>query len=277
MEHNTTPHIQLDKYSGPLDLLLQLIQKQEMDIRNIDICKITRQYLQYLKTVSTPDLEHAGEFITMASLLMYIKSNTLLPLEEKDKEEEENPEELKEKLTQLLVAYQKFQTLSKILFQRHWLGRDSWASGTQEKIQTALPSDEIEINRDKAPLLLVKNYQKALMRKHKHQPHVTPPPLPSLISRIQAITESFVKDTQVPFSQLVKVRQNKHSLLLTFLSLLELSKLEFISLFQMQPFSDIMVKVNKALDENAFARLHQEELDWRQINEIPQTVEAKTI
>ena len=253
MEHLDLP-VQLDKYSGPLDLLLQLIQEQEMDIFHIDISKITNQYLCYLHKISVPDLENAGEFIRMAVLLMYIKSRTLLPEEAKEEEEEPNPEELKKKLTRLLVKYQIFQKAGEFLYDRNLLGRDLWTSGFKEDLKP-VPNNEIEIKKDEAPLLFMKNCRKILASEKKRKPLMSPPPLPSLMDRIRDLTEVLTPNNSFPFSHLTKVRGQKHSRLLTFLSLLELSRLEFVSLFQKRLFSDILVTVKKPVSSSTLTEL----------------------
>ena len=257
MEQPINLNIQLNQYSGPLDLLLQLIQKQEMDIFHIDISQITNQYLCYLNQISVPDLENAGEFIRMAVLLMYIKSKTLLPEQPKEEEEEPDPEELKRKLTRLLVKYHLFQKAGEFLYDRNLLGRDVWTSGFKEK-RKPVPSDEVEVKKEEAPLLFMKNCRKILSSERKRQPFSAPSPLPSLLDRIQDLMEVLVPDSSLPFSRLEAIRGKKHSRLLTFLSLLELSKLEFVSLFQKKPFLDILVTVKKQLDQAALTELEQD-------------------
>lgn len=255
MEPHLSPQIQLNEYSGPLDLLLQLIQKQEMDIFHIDISQITNQYLCYLRKIPTPNLENAGEFIKMAALLMYIKSKTLLPEEPKE-EEEPDPEELKRKLTRLLVKYQLFQKAGEFLYDRNLLERDTWISGFKEK-RKSVPNDEIEVKKEEAPLIFMKNCRKILTTERKKQPLSPPPPLPSLLDRIRDLMETLAPNRSFPFSHLSAIRQKDHSRLLTFLSLLELSKLEFVSLFQKKPFLDILVTVRKQLNNSALTEMEQ--------------------
>ncbi|MCY4513369.1 MAG: segregation/condensation protein A [Bdellovibrionales bacterium] len=258
MEQQLSPTIELNQYSGPLDLLLQLIQKQEMDIFHIDISQITNQYLCYLNKVSVPDLENAGEFIRMAVLLMYIKSKTLLPEQPKEEEEEPSPEELKKQLTRLLVKYQIFQKAGEFLYDRTLLGRDLWVSGFKEN-KKSVPNDEIEVKTEEAPLLFMKNCRKMLTSERKKQPISAPSPLPSLMDRIQDLMEVLAPHQSYPFSHLTAVKKRKHSRLLTFLSLLELSKLELVSLFQKKPFLDILVTVKKQLDNSVLEELEQNE------------------
>ncbi len=263
MIENTTPinqpnYVQTKQFSGPLDLLLQLIRKQKMDIFKIDIFKITQKYVEYLKTIPSPDLENTGDFIRMTSMLMYIKSKTLLPEEES---EDEEASELKKNLVRLLVNYQKYQTAGNLFYERNLLNRDTWKSNYHLSL-TALPNNEIEINKEKASFLLIQNYNKVLQSQHIKKPHKTPKALPSLLERIKELKEMFIQGTRVSFNKLVSIKKNQYSKLLTFLSLLELSKLGFISLFQKSLWSDIDVKIKKNLDAKAFLLLDNEENDW---------------
>ncbi len=99
--------IELERFQGPLDLLLHLIRKNEVDIHDIPIAEITRQYLQYLEIMQELDLEIASEFLVMASNLVYIKSRTLLPVEAE--EEDQEPEDPREELVRRLLEYQKYK------------------------------------------------------------------------------------------------------------------------------------------------------------------------
>ena len=127
-------------------MLLQLIRKQEMDIFQIDIYKITSQYVEYLKQAPKPDLDIAGDFIRMASILLHIKSKTLLPKEEK--EESQEASELKENLIQLLITYQKFQKAGELLYSRILLGKDCWKS-PRSLVLKAPKESKIEIRSRK--------------------------------------------------------------------------------------------------------------------------------
>ena len=240
--------VQLDRYSGPLDLLVQLIQKQEMDIFHIDISKIINPYLNHLKHISAPDLEYAGQFIQMAVKLMYIKSKTLLPEDQPEENEEETPEEMKKKLTQLLAVYQVFQKAACVLRDRSLLGRDTWPSGSSRDRPEPVPSGEIEVIKDSAPMHFMKNCRKILISERKKQPLKTSSPLPSLMDCIQDMAEVFERSGEIPFGRLVKSCHRKPVKLLAFLSLLELAKLEFVLLFQEEAFSDIFVTVKKPVN-----------------------------
>ena len=250
--------VKLEQYSGPLDLLLDLIRKQEMDIFQIDIYKITHQYVEYLKQVPKPNLEMAGDFIRMASLLIYIKSKSLLPKEEQEEEGQELSE-LKNKLSQLLVVYQKFQKMGELLYKRKLLGKDCWK--TPQKFSELKTQEEvkIEIDKEKGAFQLIQFYQKSLINRKAKENYQINQAIPSLFHRLKQMAELFTMGTRLKFSQLILIHKAKYSHLLSFLSILELSKAGFISLVQKQLFSNIEIFVKKPITEKTIKEISLEE------------------
>ena len=121
--------VHLDRFEGPLSLLLYLIRREEIDIYNIPIHEITKQYMKELELISKCDLETAGDFIAMAATLLQIKSKMLLPVEAT--EDEEEVKDLREGLVQQLLAYQAYKDISATLYTHPLLGRDIWAQGSE--------------------------------------------------------------------------------------------------------------------------------------------------
>ena len=252
------PQVQLEKYSGPMDLLLDLVKKEEMDICQIDIGKITNGYLDYLRNTTPLNLEETGNFIKLASTLLLIKSRTLLPeLElEEDLEEAEN---LKEDLLRLLEKYQQFQIAGQIIYRRQLLGRDLWSANRPFVSETPSLKEEEVVRIEDAPFLFVQSYGQMLEKKNKLKPHAPLSPIPSLTFRINQISSYLIEGAKSAFSRLANLKRGNHSVLLTFLSLLELSRLGFVSLFQKTLFSDIDVVIKKTIDFNTLQILNREE------------------
>ena len=247
--------VTLDHYSGPLDLLLHLIRKQEMDIFQIDIYKITHQYIKYLKQTLNPDLEIAGDFIRIASILLYIKSKSLLP--QKDQEEDPNTPELKNKLSQLLASYQKFQKAGELLYQRALLGRDCWNS-PQTLTLKDIKETKIDIDREKGLFQLTQAYHQNLMSRKAKKSYKILSPIPSLLHRLKQIAEVFTAGARLKYSQLILINKEKYSRLLSFLSILELSKAGFVLLSQKQMFSNIDIFVKKTITEESITEIASE-------------------
>jgi len=249
-----TPLVQLETYSGPLDLLLDLIRKQEMDIFEIDIYKITKSYVEYLDQVQQPDLEHAGDFVRMASLLLYIKSKSLIAPEEEEAGEGE-ASQLKQKLSQLLIEYQKFQKAGEWLYNRNLLGRDCWKSSKNLNLASPPGEEKIELDQGKAQWQLIQLYQNTLIDKKAKKSYKIKNPIPSLVHYLKQTTKIWKAGVRLKFNELILINKEKYSRLLSFLSLLELSKAGFVLLTQKQLFSNIEIFVKKTITETDLKKI----------------------
>jgi len=246
--------VQLQQFEGPLDLLLYLIRKEEMDIFNINVVEITKQYLDYIKLMKEFDLEVAGEFVAMAATLIHIKSKMLLPQYDENGEIVETVDPRKE-LVQKLLEYEKFKEAAKSLYERPLLNRDTWARGFREKIEVA--DDEIELE-DNALFSLIGSYRKAMKTLHKriHKVNIK---LQSIASRILEMRSQLIPGHQVVMKDLFKqnltdLKERSRNALITFLSLLELGKMEMVSLYQTETYGDIYVTTKKPIEDDVVSR-----------------------
>jgi len=260
--------VQLQQFEGPLDLLLYLIRKEEMDIFNINIVDITKQYFDYIKLMKEFDIEVAGDFIAMASTLIHIKSKMLLPQYDENGEvvEQEDP---RKELVQKLLEYEKFKEAAKSLYERPLLNRDVWARGVREKIEVA--DDEIELEEN-ALFSLIGSYRRAMKTLHKKIHKVTVK-LQSISSRIVEMSSLLKPGTSLRMvelfsSQIVeKVEKSRH-VLITFLSLLELGKLGFVSLYQTEVYGDIHVQAKKEIEGDVLSKVEEYgNLDAEQVSQ----------
>ncbi len=249
--------IQLQQFEGPLDLLLYLIRKEEMDIFNINIVEITKQYFDYIKLMKEFDLEVAGDFIAMASTLIHIKSKMLLPQYDENGEvvEQEDP---RKELVQKLLEYEKYKEAAKSLYERPLLNRDVWARGLRERLEVA--NDDIELE-DNALFSLIGSYRKAMKSLHKKIHKVTVK-LQSISSRIVEMSALLKPGHSIRMVELftnqvtTQIEKSRHALI-TFLSLLELGKLGFVSLYQTDLYGDIHVQTNKVIDGDVLSRVEE--------------------
>ncbi len=246
--------VQLQQFEGPLDLLLYLIRKDEMDIFNINVAQITNQYLEFIKLMKEFDLEVAGEFIAMASTLIQIKSKMLLPNYDENGEVIENIDPRKE-LVQKLLEYEKFKEASKQLYDRPLLNRDLWARGFREKIEVSDGDIELE---DNALFSLIGSYRKALkgLYKRVHKVNIK---LQSIAHRILEMKDRLIVGKQISMQELFNtaitdVKEKSRNVLITFLSLLELGKMEFVSLYQTENYGDIYVTAKQEITEDVVSR-----------------------
>lgn len=247
--------IQLPKFEGPLALLLYLIRKEEMNIFDIEIHKITAQYLEYIRLMKEFDLELAGEFIAMASTLIQIKSRMLLPTYNEQGEIIETEDPRKE-LVQRLLEYEKFQEAGKQLYARPLLGRDMWPRGFREKFEEG--PEEIELE-DNALFSLITAYRKALKAAQKRYHKVTAK-AQSIASRILEIKDRLILGQRIAMSELItSVDQKRRQVLITFLSALELAKMGFVRLFQTEAGAEIYMETVQQIDAASISRVEEYE------------------
>ena len=257
--------VQLKEFTGPLDVLLQLIRREEMDILDIDIHKITDQYLEFIKSQSMPDLYFAGDFIRMAALLIYIKSKSVLPeyVQQDDLQEESQEEqELKADLTKSLLKMQIVQSISRRLNQYSLLGRDVWSGSAEVQIVDWDHSEQSEVQ--KKPLLsLLKAYHRMENRVSVKKTTTVSMEeyMPVLTDRISSIHSRLKMGKVFNMSSLLSYSNKPGYVLTTFLSLLELSRLGIVTLFQKEYFSDIEVCVKKSFNEKDIGSVRNEYVD----------------
>jgi len=223
-----------------------------MDIFNINIHHITRQYLEYIKAMRRLDLEVAGEFVAMAATLLHIKSRMLLPQYNEEGEPVEAQDPRKE-LVQKLLEYKKIQELSVDLYKRPLLGRDVLARGDRAVIES---TEEGEVILADKPLFSLISAYRLAIKNMKKSVHRVAGELQSIASRILEIKDFLVVGQKRLFSELITAQENVGSqVLVTFLSLLELAKMGFVSVFQSEPFADIHIVSKQVIDRDVVSRV----------------------
>jgi segregation and condensation protein A len=246
-------NIQLPKFEGPLGLLLYLIRKEEMDIMDINIQEITKQYFEYIKLMKELDLEVAGEFVAMASTLIHIKSRMLLPQYDENGEIVESEDPRKE-LVQKLLEYQKYQEAAKMLYDRPLVGRDIWVRGVRE---TLAPKEDEIILEENALFSLIATYRK-VVKTAKKKIHQVAAKAQSISSRILEIKDRLFVGQKVIMMDLVTATEDRaRQALITFLSVLELGKMGFVSLFQTEAYSDIYVEAKRPVEGDVLSSVEE--------------------
>ena len=229
--------IKLDVFEGPLDLLLYLIRKNEIDIYNIPIALITEQYLSYLEMMRSLNLDLAGEYLVLASTLIHIKSKLLLPAEG-DGEEEEG-EDPRAELVQQLLEYQAFKEAALNLDARPLLERDVFTRGaaSEEEQTTAAEADDAPIEVD--IFELVTAFRRIIAGLDRREELEIDMEKMSLTDRINEILERLSEEGQIAFSDLLGDRTDRKRIIYTFLAILELMKLRMVRAYQSGPFGAI--------------------------------------
>jgi len=223
-------NVHLDKFDGPMDLLLHLIKKNEMDICDISIAVITRQYLEYINLMKELNLEVAGDFLVMAATLLQIKSRQLLPL---DDQEEPEPEEAdpRNELIRRLLEYQQYKEAGMVIGARALLGREVFSRSATEPVMTAAQNAEgpVEVSLFE----LVDAFRVLLQRIPAESFHdVAPGDSLSIADCINEILSLLQEQDTLQFDDLVREECTRERIIVTFLALLELCKLKLIRIFQ---------------------------------------------
>lgn len=230
-------NVHLDAFEGPLDLLLHLIRKNELDIRDIPIAVITRQYLDYIKLMKDLNLEIAGDFLLMASTLLHIKSRMLLPL---DEQEEGEPEETdpRAELIRRLLEYQQYKEAGLVIGARALLGREVFTRGASEPLAVRPPGDENPVELELFDL--VDAFRTLLARVPVESFHdVAAGDSLSIADCINETLSLLQERELIHFDELVCLDLTRERIIVTFLALLELCRLKLIRIFQNEPHGKI--------------------------------------
>lgn len=230
-------NVHLEAFEGPLDLLLHLIRKNELDIRDIPIAVITKQYLDYIKLMKDLNLELAGDFLLMASTLLHIKSRMLLPVDEQEEGETEEIDPRAE-LVQRLLEYQQYKEAGMVIGARALLGREVFVRPISENSQ-------VDSRQDDGPLELelfelVDAFRELLARIPVETFHdVEAAETFSIADSINEILSLLQEKDTVQFEELVQDDFTRERVIVTFLALLELCRLKLIRIFQQDRYGNI--------------------------------------
>jgi segregation and condensation protein A len=238
----------LEHYDGPLDLLLDMIRKQEINIYDIPIAKITQQYLEYVQQATEMNIELSAEFVYMAATLIHIKSRMLLP---KDPElEKMSPEEdPRKELVDRLLEHERFKSAAEMLQQKRVVEEAVWSNPQIEQFLGEGDDPGLAVTLHE----LVKTFQLVLERAKKRPMYEVTGEDVSVPDMIRYLRSVFEKESEVlPARELFERQKSRAALICLFLAMLELVKLQAIGLVQADTFGDIGVKRLKGFDA-AFA------------------------
>lgn len=237
-------NIVLEVFEGPLDLLLHLIDKNEVDIKDIPISKITEQYLEYLEKMKDLDLEITSEFLLMAATLLEIKSKMLLP-KKKDEGTQLEIDEIdpREDLVKKLIEYKRFKEAAEKLKEKEELQRKLFFK-PREEIELDMKNEKLELEDLKIEDLLkifCNIVKKNNIETKKIKVHEIKRDEISIEESIKKIKKILNKKRSITFSDLFDENSSKIYIVVTFLSLLELMKLKIIAIKQEKNFGNIYI------------------------------------
>ncbi|MEW6664083.1 MAG: segregation/condensation protein A [Thermodesulfobacteriota bacterium] len=236
--------VKLEIFEGPMDLLLHLIRKNEVDIFDIPIAAITDQYLQYLDMMKALNISIAGDFLVMASTLIHIKSKMLLP----GFDEEEEEEDPRMELTRPLLEYLRLKELAGELSDRPLLGRD---------VFSRLPSQDLPAQfQGEEPLLHVNLFQLIDAFKKLLDQRVPGVQLQfrmdkwSVQDRMNWVLEKLRAQGALYFHELFENDRTVSELIVTFLAILELVQMGLLKIFQNDPVADVRIDLSATEEED---------------------------
>jgi len=236
------PQVKLDIFEGPLDLLLHLVKKNEVEVADIPVATITDQYLAYLELLHELDLDVAGEYLVMAATLLHLKSRALLPEEEREEEEGEDP---RARLVQQLLEYRRYREAAEELARREMLERDVFvrppAPGENE--------DEGEILLDVSLGSLLDALQEVLERTATGAVHTIVPEEVSLTECLCAVVDKLRAEGEMFFFDLFPQDTPRLRILVTFLALLELVRTRMVRIRQAELFGPIRMSLAVPVEE----------------------------
>jgi len=225
----------LDAFEGPLDLLLYLIRRQNLDIVNIPIAQITHQYIAYIQIMGVLNLELAAEYLVMAALLAEIKSRMLLPRQPDAEEDEEDP---RATLIRRLQEYELIKNAAEDIDQLPRLERDIFEISVDvsalKNVERNLPDVQL-----KEMLLAFQDVLKRAEQLSHHQ--IIKEPL-SVRERMATILANLEGENSLLFSQLFNRKEGRPGVVVSFLAILELSKERLIDIIQSEPFAELRIR-----------------------------------
>lgn len=235
--------LKLDIFEGPLDLLLYLIKKDQVNIYDIPIAKVTEQYLQYLELMKLLDLDVVGEFLVMAATLIQIKSKMLLPPDPNEVKEEEELDP-REELVKRLLEYQKFKEIAQELRKKEGLRQDVFTRIADSSKEKEFIKDD-EVYFEASLFDLISAFSKALKDVPREVFYEVIRDEFTVEAKIHDILHGLLVAQQINLSNLFQIAKNKMEIVATFLAILELIRLKEIVIFQKHLFGDIEIFRNK--------------------------------
>ncbi len=232
--------IRLEIFEGPLDLLLYLVKKDHLNIYDIPIARVTEQYLEYINLMQLLDLNIAGEFLVMAATLMQIKSKMLLPAEESKEEEEADP---RQELVNRLLEYEKFKEIAQNLRQREQDQKEVFKRPVMEAAKEV--PGEAPVYFEASIFDLINAFSKAIDEIPREMFYEVIKDEFTVEQKVHDILHLLLVVDSMPLSELFNKAKHKIEIIVTFLAILELTRMKEIIARQKGVFEEIEVSRNK--------------------------------
>ncbi|NOY57325.1 MAG: segregation/condensation protein A [Calditrichaeota bacterium] len=232
--------VKLESFEGPLDLLLYLIKKNELDIYDIPVSSVTQQYLEYIEIIKLFDLESASDFILMAATLMRIKAQMLLP-KPSIEEEIEDIEDPRQELVYRLLEYKRFKDIAVDLGEKEETSRRQFPRGAFRYEKNGFDREYLS-SSDVTLFDLVAAFKKIVEHSKKTSIHRVQVLNVTVEERIESILQKLDEVQEIKFVELFDLHDDKIVWIVTFIAILELIKQQIIRASQENPFEEIYIK-----------------------------------
>jgi segregation and condensation protein A len=224
----------LEAFEGPLDLLLYMIRRQNLDVLEIPIAEITKQYMEYIELMQELRLELAAEYLVMAAMLAEIKSRMLLPRPVEEDEEVDDP---RAELVRRLQEYERFKQAAEDINELPRMGRDTWPVSANV-VERQVLKIEPDVNMKE----LIMAFRDVLVRSEMFSHHQIEMEALSVRERMSMVLSNVKADSFTDFTDLFDVKEGRMGVVVTFLAILELIKESLLELVQSEPYAPIHVK-----------------------------------
>ncbi|MFP6662990.1 MAG: segregation/condensation protein A [Deltaproteobacteria bacterium] len=236
--------VKLEQFEGPLDLLLHLTKKHEIDLYNLSVSEVTDQYLAYMAAADDLNLDLAGEFLVMAATLIYLKSRALLPPEEREELEDEEPIDPELQLLEQLREHERFRKVGEALAAREVLGRDIFE-------RTVVEMQAGRFLEPPKPMVvddLLGALQRMLDRRSRNLVHQVQGERLSLRDGVESVVEQLRARPRMRFEELFPEDASRLRIVVTFLAILELVKAGAVTATQSESHAEIDILLVRDID-----------------------------
>ncbi|HVW08827.1 MAG TPA: segregation/condensation protein A [Bryobacteraceae bacterium] len=238
----------LEKYEGPLDLLLDLIRKQQIDIRDIPIASITAQYLEYLQKAREMDLNISAEFVFMAATLIQIKSKMLLPTDPALRKEGEPEEDPREELVERLLEHERYKNAAEMLQQKRLIEENVWSNPQMKQFAAEMEGPGLAVDI----FDLVKALS-AVMERIQSRPiyeiNDETINVADMVAHLRTLLRESRKDRPVFILQLMEQQRSRRAMICLFLAVLEMVKMQAVQILQKDLFGEIALGKGERFEE----------------------------
>lgn len=247
-------HVKLSDFEGPLDLLLHLIKKHEIDLYKLSVASVTDQYLAYIAEAEELNLDVAGEFLVMAATLIYLKSRALLPPEEREEFEDEEPIDPETQLIEQLLEHERFQRAAAVLAARPVLGRDVFSRTVVERA----PGDFIEAMPPIGIAELFAALERVVARGKRLRAHEVSRERLTIRDGVGLVIEALRLTPRARFDDLFPIDASRSRIIVTFLGILELIKHGAVRALQGETYGAIDLEMLRDVDVDELLSLDLE-------------------